>query len=205
MNDDSINPGLLSSLIPRTRDGDETARDELLLVLQDFLTRTANGQVDAPLRQKAAVSDIVQLSLIRIYENFEQFRGSSSKELRAWIRQIVINETNLVRRHFKTKKRDFSREKSIDIDSGNQVFQPSDEQLTPASSAMRRERIEQFHAVLEHLRADQAEVIRLRSIERLSFSEVGRRTGRSGDAASQLWYRAIMKLEEVLARQGDIE
>jgi RNA polymerase sigma-70 factor (subfamily 1) len=204
MSEESIEPGLLSLLIPRMRDGDEAAREQLLIQLQDYLTRTADRQLEGALKQKTAVSDIVQISLIRIIESFEQFRGSSSNELRAWIKQIVVNEANTVRRKYRTNKRDVTLEKSIDAAAGANAAQPADKHLTPASAAMRGERLDRFHAVLDELPADQARVIRLRSIERLSFREVGEQMDRSEEAVSQLWYRAIMKLEEALNRHGDL-
>ena len=61
---------------------------------------------------------------------------------------------------------------------------------------MAKERIDRFHTALRKLSKDHAEVIRLRNIERLTFKEIGEKMGRSEDAVSKLWYRAILNFEE---------
>lgn len=202
MHEGPIDPSLLSALIPRTRDGDREARDELLSQLRDYLLQIANEHLDAKLRQKNAGSDIVQVSFVRIVESFEHFHGTNSHQLLAWIRQIVINETRTARRRFKTGKRNYGREEPLDAGDAGVHGQLVDKNPTPSSSAMRAERLAQFHAALSELPPDQATIIKLRSLDRLSFSDAGKQMNRSAEAASQLWYRAIVRFEEALSRRG---
>ncbi len=187
----------VSLLIPQCKDGDTGARDQLLNEMQGFLQLVANQNMDAKLRQKIGTSDIVQNSLIKLVERFEQFQGESSIEFRGWLKRIVVNEINSKRRAFLTKKRNTSREITIEAQGTGQFHaHPSDDQLTPSSQAMAQERIDRFHIVLEQLSEDHAQVIRLRNIERLSFKEIGEKMDRSEDAVSKLWYRAILNFEE---------
>lgn len=200
MSEETIDPSLISLLIPQFKSGDPEAREQLIQELQQYLERVADHQMDPATRRKAGASDIVQLSLMRIVEKFDQFRGNTSAELHAWIKRIVINETNKVRRSFHTEKRDMQREISIEGQTESRPERsPKDAHLTPASSALKSERREKFHEVLKLLPADYAQVIRLRSLEGLSFREVGEHMDRSEDAATQLWYRAMLKFEEKLA------
>jgi RNA polymerase sigma-70 factor (ECF subfamily) len=206
MSEKTIDVGLVSLLIPQFKAGDTEAREQLVQALQQYLERVADQQMDPATRRKAGASDIVQLSLMRIVEKFDQFRGSTSAELHAWIKRIVINETNKVRRSFHTEKRDMQREISMDRQTESQPERsPQDVHLTPASSALKSERREKFHEVLELLPADYAQVIRLRSLEGLSFREVGERMDRSEDAATQLWYRAMLKFEEKLVSNENFQ
>lgn len=75
---------------------------------------------------------------------------------------------------------------------------PADQNLTPSSEAVAAEQVERFHAVLSELPEDYAEVIRLRSIERLTFKEVAKRMERSHDSVTKLWYRAMLQFEAKL-------
>ncbi len=197
-----LNFGSISMLIPPVKAGDPEARDQLLRELQRYLEATANKHMDPTLKHKTGASDIVQQSFIQIIENFDKFRGHSSAELRGWINTIVANEMNGIRRKFRTAKRDFTQEKQIEAKSSTSPGNmPSDGRMTPSSAAIQAERQKKFHETLGQLSDEHAEVIRLRNIERLPFKEIGQRMGRSENAVSKLWYRAILQFEEKLRAQ----
>ena len=69
---------------------------------------------------------------------------------------------------------------------------------TPSAAATRRERAVLLADALESLRADYREVVILRNLEGIDFSEVATRMGRSSGAIRMLWARAIERLSEVL-------
>lgn len=197
-----LNFGSISVLIPPSKAGNSRSRDELFAELQSYLEFAANRHMDRSLKHKAGASDIVQESFIQIIENFDKFRGTTSAELRGWINKIVANEMNGVRRKFRTAKRDFTQEKQIDPKSSTSPGNvPADGNLTPSSDAMQAERKQKFHETLEMLSDEHAEVIRLRNIERLAFKEIGDKMGRTENAVSKLWYRAILQFEEKLKGQ----
>ena len=200
---DGVNFESISMLIPPSKEGDSDARNQLLGELQEYLLRVAKRHMDPTLTHKAGASDIVQLSLIQIIENFDKFRGSSSAELRGWINTIVANEMNGLRRKFRTAKRDFTQEKHIEPRSSTSPGNvPPDAHLTPSSAAMHEERRAKFHETLDQLSEEHAQVIRLRNIERLPFKEIGEIMDRSENAVSKLWYRAILQFEERLRGQS---
>jgi RNA polymerase sigma-70 factor (ECF subfamily) len=146
----------------------------------------------------------VQLSLVRVIQGFENFCGTSSAELRGWLKAIVTNEVHRMRRSFDTEKRDLHRETALPgFDDDHWALAPVDGQLTPSSQSIARERIEKFYAILEQLSAEHAEVIRLRNIERCSFREIAEKMVRSPEAAAKLWYRAMIKFEEELRADGN--
>ncbi|MEM7456844.1 MAG: sigma-70 family RNA polymerase sigma factor [Planctomycetota bacterium] len=192
-------------LIGDAKDGDESAREQLLAEMRQFLSMLANQNLDRELKQKIGASDIVQLSFLRVVEYFDTFKGKSAAEFRGWLKRIVINEINNSRRSFHTDKRDVKRERTLGpLDSRAPGTVAPDPQLTPSSDAMAAERIELFYSVLEELSPEHAEVIRLRSIQELSFKEIGSRMNRSEDAASKLWFRAMTRLEEKLAGRDEL-
>ena len=69
---------------------------------------------------------------------------------------------------------------------------------TPSAAAARRERAVLLADALESLRADYREVVILRNLEGLKFSEVATRMGRSSGAIRMLWARAIEQLSAAL-------
>ncbi len=198
--------GSISFLIPASREGEPEAREKLFSELRSYLESVADRNIDQGLKRKAGSSDIVQSSFMRILEKFDQFQGTTSVELKAWIKTIVVNEINGVRRSYKTDKRDKDREVSISpANSTSPGLHPVDRNLTPSSRALKAEQNKKFHEILGQLSRSDAEVIRLRNVEMLSFNEIGKRMNRSEQAASQLWYRAILKFEEKLRASGEFD
>ena len=159
----------------------------------------AEKHLEPSLRQKAGYSDIAQEAMTRVVENFDQFNGDTGAEFRGWLKMIIINEINRLRRSYRTDKRDIAREREIDNGKAS-VFRlvPTDDNPTPSSDAIAKEQVEQFNNILSELPDDYAAVIRLRGIEKLTFKEVAARMQKSHDSVTKLWYRAVLKLEEKL-------
>ncbi len=174
-----------------------SVKDELMTLMQGYLQTIAEQNVESSLRQKMGTSDIVQQSFLQVIEHFENFRGESTAQFKAWLKTIVINEIKKSRRSFFTVKRDVKRETTF-ADQAEPVPSQTSRFATPSTEALASERIETFHAVLQELSGEDAMVIRLRSIEGLTFEEVGQRMNRSKDNVSKLWYRAVIKFEAKL-------
>lgn len=205
MENQNVNLGSISILIPQSRMGERRAREELFAELKGYLDVIADRNLDAGARQKVGVSDIVQSSFIRVIENFEDFRGQTSGELKAWIKRIVKNEINRVHRTYSTEKRNTKREVSLSPRTDDSLaigITPIDTEETPSSGSLKSEQRRRVHDILAQLKPEHAEVIRLRNIESLSYKEIGETMGRSEKSASQLWYRAMVNFEKKLREVG---
>ena len=204
-NEPEIDLESISALIPKTRDGDNRARDELIGQIKSYLDLMANRHMDKSLQNKIGPSDVVQQTYTRVIENFDQFRGGTAAEFRGWLKKIVVHEMAKMRRSYRAEKRDIAKEQPIEIqtESGHVVTSPTDAQPTPSAKAIAAERIENFHEIMKQLPEDYARVIQLRSIEQLSFKEIAERMDRSPDSAAKLWYRAVLKFEELLNESGN--
>ncbi len=211
MNDQPAEPGSgidlesISLLIPKTRQGDSAAREELLRQIQDYLDLMAARYMDHSLRPKAGASDVVQQTLTQVVEHFDDFQGATAAEFRGWLKTIVINEMRRMQRTFRAGKRDIARERGLQNNRSSigDFLSPEDSNPTPSSEAMAAEQIEHFYLILGQLPPDYAEVIRLRSIERLPFQEIAQQMDRSHDSVTKLWYRAVLKFEEMLRDSGE--
>ena len=76
-------------------------------------------------------------------------------------------------------------------------------QSSPSKQAARHEETAWLADALERLPADYREVIVLRQLEELRFSEVAERMKRSVGSVKQLWMRALVALRRLLEGGGD--
>lgn len=184
--------GLLAKL-HAARNGTDSDVGRLLESTRRYLLLVANRSLDAQLQQKCAPSDLVQETFVDAHRDFEQFAGTSEGELFAWLRQILIHKASHARgKYLGTAKRNVAKEQSL-VDLSN----VAGKQPTPSVLAMGTERRRQLSDALQQLPADYRQVIEMRSFERLAFAEIGNHMGRSEDAATKLWCRAIEKLRDV--------
>jgi RNA polymerase sigma-70 factor (ECF subfamily) len=191
----------LEQWIADARAGSPEALNRLLETCRDYLLHVANNELDSRLQGKVGASDIVQESLIQAQRDIPAFRGTTEPELLAWLRGILLNDLNDVRRRFfHSAKRDVDREVRLAGDSrqAQPAIDPAASGATPAAAAIAREETEALRQAIARLPEDYREVIDLRNWQLLSFAEIGRRTNRSEDAARKLWARAIERLEQEL-------
>ncbi len=192
-------------LIKQARSGDDSAKSELAAQVQSYLSMMADRKLNPAIRSNVNPSDIVQYTLIRMVDGIDKFRGTTRAEFFGWLKTIVHNESAKANRHFRSQKRDVTRQRSIiQPESGSFFFaEPSDSQPTPQTNALSRERIQLLYELLKKLPEDYAEVIRLRNLEQLTFREIGEKMERSEAAANKLWNRAIEKFQKELERSSD--
>src|SRR5262249_3195387 len=129
---------------------------------------------------------------------FGQFRGATPADWLAWLGQVLRNNLRDCGRHFRgTAKRDVGREVPLAHGSTPSAAGPppaagqtAPDQALLAAHARQRPRAGRP--------AEQQEALRLRNEEGRPFEEVGRRLGRSAEAARKLWARALARLAEAL-------
>lgn len=190
-------------LILAARAGDQDARARLLEAYRNYLRLMARASIGSALEVRADASDLAQETLIKAHARFGQFRGSSERELVAWLRQILRRSlVDLVRRYKRSAGRSLGRERSLDAS-----LQHSSQALerlldaggtTPSGAAQRRERGVLLADALSHLGEDHREVIVLRTLEEREWKDVGERMGRSADAVRMLWVRALERLRPLI-------
>jgi RNA polymerase sigma-70 factor (ECF subfamily) len=196
-----IDVGSISQLVDAAKGGDAAAHSEICRQVQSQLNRMANQQLDAKLRRKLNPSDIVQATMVRMVKGFGDFRGSSSAEFYGWLNSILKNEVNSTRRDFQRQRRDIRRE----TEPASVVYRQLAESNSnsPELRMQANEKMARLQDIIERLPSDYGQVIELRSIQELSFEEVAKRMGRSVNAVSKLWGRALVSLQKELAKQTD--
>ncbi|MCI0377726.1 MAG: sigma-70 family RNA polymerase sigma factor [Gemmataceae bacterium] len=178
------------------RKGDRTALGRLLDGMRSYLLAVV--QQDC-VPSKSEAEDLVQETLVKAYKTFDQFHGTTALELRGWLRRIALNNARDTARHWHADKR-HAHEVPVADDSSSD---PGREQLpadieSPIAQLIRQEKNETIQAALEQMNAEHVQVILLRWREGLHFDEIGRRLGRSSEAARKLWERALQQLRRRL-------
>lgn len=191
--------GDLPSLLAAARRGDAAAWGALLAGHRPYLTLLAEVHLGRRLRVKADPADLVQETFLQAHRAFADFRGATPAELLAWLQQILASRlAKLVRRYYGTRARDLRVEEDFADSSAAVAAALVDPGSSPSTRAARGDEAVRVAAALERLTPDQRQVIVFRQIEGLPFARVGELMGRSEDAATQLWLRALRSLREGL-------
>jgi RNA polymerase sigma-70 factor (ECF subfamily) len=169
------------------------------------LLLVANQELDPDLRAKLGPSDLVQESLLEAQRDFGQFHGTTEVDVLAWLRRILLNNVANVREHYRdTQKRALSREVPLNhLLHGLVAECLVDGEPTPSKQAVANERTEELERALVHLPEHYREALRLRHQENCTFEEIGRRTGRSAEAARKVWARAVEQLKRIMKPTHD--
>ena len=161
-----------------------------------YLLMIARQEMSAELRAKCGASDLVQQAFYEAVRDREALRGRSSRQVRGWLRGILINTMRDLMRSYKQGKRNVAREISIDHADHHGLIDP---ELTPGAQAVAREEVGSLNRALARLPEDYRRVIELRNRECRPFGEIGNMLGRSADAVRMLWFRAVERLQKELA------
>ncbi len=195
-------PSGIALSIRLAREGQQEALNGLLETHRNYLRVLAASCLHRKMRGKADPSDIVQETLVKVHENFRQFRGTTELEWMAWLRRILVNHLADVQKGFQRQRRTVAREQSLEslVDRSSAILRnmipapgPS-----PSQEAQRREAAALVADALAELEPEDSEVVILRSLHELDWNVIGERTGRSPDAARMLWARAMQRVGGLL-------
>jgi RNA polymerase sigma-70 factor (ECF subfamily) len=182
------------------RNGSAEALGRLLEECRPYLLLVANQELPSELRGKAGASDLVQETFLQAQGHFDGFRDDGEVELLAWLRRILLNNVaNHKRRYCGTDKRQLAREVPLADGSAADALGVRAPDPSPSSLVAAQEQDAALCRALERLPEEYRQVVTWRSYDRLPFDEIGRRLGRSPEAARKLWVRAVEQLQQELA------
>jgi RNA polymerase sigma-70 factor (ECF subfamily) len=171
----------------------------LLAHFRPYLTVLAEIQIGRVLRVKADPDDLVQETFLQAHRGFADFRGQTVDEFVGWLQAILASRVaKLVRRYYRTEAHDLNREQTLFeelADASRQLVRGLvTSGSSPSGKAARSEELVRVATAIDGLPPDYRQVILLRQLEGLPFVVVGERMGRSGNAVTQLWVRALREL-----------
>lgn len=186
--------------IVEARGGSRAALDRLLEACFPYLLLIANRELCNVLRSRLDPMDVVQVTLMKAWRYFHQFRGQTELDWLAWLWQILLhNLANERRAHVQTAMRSIQRE----VPLTETVAMPRpDEGGNESESPDRQAQAQELHEILEgalrRLPKHYRQVLQLHTQEEMTFAQVGQRLHCSAEAARKLWRRAAEKLARLL-------
>src|SRR3954454_1901710 len=192
-------------LLAQARQGEAAAVDRLLAVHREPLRRMIGLRLDPALAAHVDASDIVQDVLLEGHRRLADYLRNPAMPFRLRRRHIAKDHViDAHRRHRQAQRRSLDREQPLvpavlaDHSSLELAAQLLDQELTPASAAIRHELQRRLDGAIAALDEDDREVILLRHGEQLSNQEVAAALGLSEAAASMRYLRAVRRLRAAL-------
>ncbi len=190
-------------LLTDARKGDAQAREALFERCRNYVSLVARNNVESWLRSKVDSSDIVQQTMLEAHRSFTDFQGGTEAEWLAWLRRILVHNSQDAIRRYRTDKRQAHQEVALDAGfrglSASFHVEPTADIETPSKIMCQKEAEIELADAISQLPEDYQDVIILRNLQRLPFDEVAERMGRSRPAVQMLWLRALRKLEQILS------
>jgi RNA polymerase sigma-70 factor, ECF subfamily len=183
-------------LLQRARDGSPEALNQLYERCAGRLLAFVRLRLGRDLRTKLESRDILQAALLRSVAHLHELQAVDTRGLMAWLARIAEHEIRDRADYYHRHRRDAAREVPIDESAAPPAITRS-----ALSRLILSEEARRLEAALDGLGEQHREVILLRKFEELSFAEIGRRLGRSEDAARMLLARAMTALTLALAEQ----
>jgi RNA polymerase sigma-70 factor (ECF subfamily) len=184
------------------RGGDESALNQLCKVYGPRVHWIIRLRMGKELRSKLESMDMVQDTLVQALNGISDFTYKNEGDFVRWLSTIAENvlRGNLKKLH--AGKRDIRREVSLEgyaaINGSRFIRDPGPiDTATPSVIMSRKEDLTQLEKALDKLKPEYKEAIILTKIERLSYTEISERLGKSNEAVRKLISRAILALANV--------
>jgi RNA polymerase sigma-70 factor (ECF subfamily) len=177
--------------------------DAALGAFRSYLLLLARLQIDPRLRGLLDPSDLVQQTLLRAHEKWDQCRGASQAERAAWLRAILARELGEALR--KADRRGEGRRRSLEealgASSARLEAWLSADSRSPGDHAERQEQLLALAEALATLPADQRTALELRHLQELPVHEVATRMNRTPAAVAGLLRRGLASLRGALGEE----
>ena len=185
-----MDPQETTRLLVRARDGSSEALNEVYGRIAGRLLALIRLRLGPELRGQVESRDVLQATLLKSFEHIDRFEGKQGASLMAWLARIAENEIRDLADYHQRQRRDARRNVPLTgaaRDLAAHVRSLSS-QIVLADEAMRLER------GLESLPEHHRQIVVMRKLEELRWSEIARRLGKSEDACRMLLARAMAAL-----------
>ncbi len=177
-----------ASLLERVRQGDLSAREELLSRYLPALRRWAHGRLPARARGFLDTDDLVQITLLRTLDHLEEFEPRHEGAFLSYLRRILLNQIRETLRRAARQALRGPLQEEIPQDG------PS-----PLEEAIGKETLEAYEKALATLTEEQREAVVLRIELGLTHAEVAEALGySSANAARMVVARCLVRIAEVM-------
>jgi RNA polymerase sigma-70 factor, ECF subfamily len=196
----------IGQILVDAKAGDRPALGLLMVRYRNYLSLLARLRIGRQLQGKLDPEDLLQEVSLQAQKNISRFAGHTETEFLAWLRAIMAAVVcNDLRHFYGTRRRDLRRERQImaGLDETSKALdQNFVAQLTsPSQHAVREEQAVLLADAIESLPQAYREVLILRHLEGLTFSEVAHRLGKTENSVKNLWARGLARLRQTIKEQ----
>jgi len=171
---------------------------------RSYLRLIARLQLDPRLWKRSDPSDVVQDTLIRAWEKREQYKGDTSREFKAWLRQILATTLLTAVRKWKRPTRSIDLEESLSkgIETSSQRLEEclASDCPTPDKEAELDEELLNLANAMEMLPENERSVIEMTYFKDLTLKATAEIMEQSVSKISRLKVSGIQKLREKLGK-----
>ena len=171
---------------------------------RSYLDLFARARVDPRIRHRVDASDLVQQTLLEAHEGKAHFRGQTTGELGAWLRQILARNLADALRDLRRDKRALAKERHLDeVVAGSSARLErwlTADQSSPSFAAERQEEFLRVADALATLPSSQREALVMRHWQGLKVAAIATQMERSPEAVAGLLQRGARALQRELAQ-----
>ncbi|MFC1634197.1 RNA polymerase sigma factor [Planctomycetota bacterium] len=194
-----VNDEKTQRLVALAQEGDQTALNQLCRVYSEQVRRIIRFRLHQKLRSKLDSIDVVQDVLILAMGGLKDFTYRNEGDFLRWLSRIAENRLRNIFDEFHADKRDIRKEipfKEQRRSAGSALggaYGPMGT-TTPSLILSKKEALDRLERALDELKPEYKEVIVLKRIEGLSYTEIANRLGKSAEAVGMLLSRAMTAL-----------
>jgi RNA polymerase sigma-70 factor (ECF subfamily) len=191
-------------LLEQVRAGDRGAFEKLFGQFRGDLCRFVELRLDPKLRPRVDASDVVQETQLEVFQRLADYLERRPMPFRLWLRKTAYERLEKIRRrHVETSRRTVEREVPLPDQSSLLLAQKIlAEGSTPSQQLSRKELVPRLRRALSQLPEADREVLLLRTVEGLSYQEVGYLLGIEPATARKRQARALVRLHRILFEGG---
>lgn len=172
---------------------DRASLGALLEYYRPLLERLSSRRVSRRLATKVSSSEVTQITLANAAERFEDFRGETVEQFRAWLCAILQNEiTDHSRRFLTSQCRAMARETPLRRDIAEEPGQ------RPSQICSANEQVAKLLEAVDCLPDDLREIVRMRYQQNMTFAEIANSLGLPAATARRRWLQAVEQIEQMM-------
>ena len=179
-------------LVQRIQAGDEAAWEPLYRRYRDQLLLSIRLRLGAALRSRLESEDILHSVFREALSDLHRFTPENPGSLNRYLHACVLNKIRSKADYYGARKR--QGEVPLTDSMADDLAAPATAGLTYGD----RDRFESLERAIKRLPESMREVVLLRRIEDLTNEEAARVMGKSPEAASKLYNRALARLAVML-------
>ncbi|MCG8648487.1 MAG: sigma-70 family RNA polymerase sigma factor [Pirellulales bacterium] len=169
--------------------------EEILSRWRERLRRTSRNLLGRRVSARADTSDVAQEGMVQVWKDLGKLRGSTDREVNAWIKRIGSGHAAKIRRHHMAVRR------SAKVESQRRHDPPAS-QHNPLEMMERRETLAVLADAIEELEPRRQTVVVMRIFEDATFSQIAGRLDCSVSSARVLFAQAIEQLRVAMVLLG---